>query len=69
MCVMVVYLYVLWFISVFGAIIFGAFSMGEAMSLAHDYSKSRVASKRVFRTIDLVPSIDSSSCQGEKRVI
>ena len=42
--------------------------MGEAMSLAPDYSKSRVATKRVFRTIDLVPSIDSSSCQGEKRV-
>ncbi|XP_065836632.1 ATP-dependent translocase ABCB1-like isoform X2 [Oscarella lobularis] len=52
---------------VFGAIIFGAFSMGEAISLAPDYSKSRVATKRVFRTIDLVPSIDSSSCQGEKR--
>ena len=53
---------------VFGAIIFGAFSIGEAMSLAPDYSKSRVATKRVFRTIDAVPSIDSFSSEGEKRV-
>lgn len=51
---------------VFGAIVFSAFTVGEAMSFAPDYTKARVASAHVFELLDCVPSIDSSSKDGLK---
>ena len=47
---------------------FSAFAVGQAMSLASDYSKAREASARVFELLDSVPSIDSSSKDGLKPV-
>ena len=52
------------FCSVFSAIVFGAFSLGQAMAFAPDYSKARLAAARVFDLLDLKPSIDSSSDDG-----
>ena len=54
------------FLRVFGAIVFGAFSMGQAMSFAPEYSKSQLASARVFDLIDSKPSIDTTSDEGAK---
>eukprot|EP00118_Oscarella_pearsei_P021466 m.241042 g.241042 ORF g.241042 m.241042 type:complete len:1331 (+) comp40199_c0_seq19:2286-6278(+) len=51
---------------VFGAIVFGAFSMGQAMSFAPEYSKTRLAAARICQLLDAVPSIDSSSDDGMK---
>ena len=54
--------------SVFGAVVFSAFTVGEALSFAPDYGKARAASGRVFELLDCVPSIDSSSKEGTNPV-
>jgi ATP-binding cassette subfamily B (MDR/TAP) protein 1 len=52
--------------TVFGAVVFSAFAVGQAMSLASDYSKAKEASARVFELLDSVPFIDSYSKDGLK---
>ncbi len=47
---------------------FGAFSVGQALSFAPDYSKAMTAAARVFDLLDTEPAIDSSSKKGQKPV-
>jgi ABC-type multidrug transport system fused ATPase/permease subunit len=49
---------------VFSAVVFGAFSLGQAMGFAPDYSKAKLATARVFNLLDTKPLIDSSSDDG-----
>jgi len=49
-------------------VLFGAMAAGQATSFAPDYGKAKVAAARLFTLFDHVPSIDSSSEEGEKLV-
>ncbi|CAD5111259.1 DgyrCDS587 [Dimorphilus gyrociliatus] len=51
---------------VFGAIAFGAQSVGELASFAPNYGKARIAATRLFRIFARQPLIDSSSPDGKK---
>ena len=53
---------------VFAAILFGAMAAGQASSFAPDYGKAKIAAARLFALFDRVPSIDSSSPDGDKLV-
>ena len=54
--------------SVFLAVIFGLVSASQASSFAPNYAKARLSAKRIFALVDLVPSIDSYSEEGDKPV-
>ena len=41
---------------------------GQASSFAPDYGKAKIAAARLFALFDRVPSIDSSSPDGDKLV-
>ncbi|KAL4222180.1 ABC transporter B member 11 [Mactra antiquata] len=51
---------------VFFAVIIGAFSLGNAAPNVQSFSEARGAAYVVYRLIDLVPPIDSSSKGGER---
>jgi ABC-type multidrug transport system fused ATPase/permease subunit len=48
------------------AIIFGAFAIGQASAFTPDYTKARVACKRIFALLDRTPVIDNYSTDGQK---
>ena len=56
------------FLRVFGAMVFSAFSLGQAASLAPDIPKAQRAAGRIFQLLDEVPPIDSYSEEGDKLV-
>ena len=58
----------LFFFSVFGAIIFGAMSIGQASQFAPDYGKAKASAARIFNLLDHNPSIDIYSDEGDKPV-
>ena len=60
-----VYLYLY---SVFFALIFGIILASQGSSFAPNYAKARLSAKRIFALVDLVPSIDSYSEEGDKPV-
>ena len=41
---------------------------GQASSFAPDYGKAKIAAARLFQLFDRVPTIDSSSEDGDKLV-
>jgi ABC-type multidrug transport system fused ATPase/permease subunit len=49
---------------VFGAIIFGAISLGRESQFAPDYGKAKMSAARVFALIKLPPKIDNYSKSG-----
>ncbi|XP_065187026.1 ATP-dependent translocase ABCB1-like [Sycon ciliatum] len=51
---------------VFGALVFSAFSLGQAASIAPDINKAKKAVGRIFALLDDVPPIDSYSEEGDK---
>ena len=53
---------------VFMAIVFGAFSVGQASAFAPNYAKAKTSAKRIFFLLDRVPLIDNYSKEGEKLV-
>lgn len=48
------------------AVIFGAFSVGQASSFVPDYATAQIAASRLFRLFDRTPPIDSYDESGEK---
>ena len=54
--------------SAFFAILFGIMSVSEGNAFAPSYAKARLSAKRIFALVDLVPSIDSFSVEGDKLV-
>ena len=54
--------------SVFGAMIFAGFSLGQSAAFAPDIPKAAGAASRIFKLLDLTPSIDSYSDEGEELV-
>ena len=52
----------------FFALFFGILSAAQGSSLAPNYAKARLSAKRIFALVDLVPSIDSFSEEGDKPV-
>lgn len=60
--------FVFLYCSVFSAIVFSAFSIGQVMSFAPDYSKALLAAAHIFNLLDLKPSIDTTSEDGIKPV-
>lgn len=50
------------------AVIFGAFSVGQASSFVPDYATAQIAASRLFRLFDRTPPIDSYDESGEKPV-
>ena len=53
---------------VFMAIIFGAFSIGQASAFAPNYTKAKISANRIFAMIDREPEIDNYSEEGQKLV-
>ena len=53
---------------VFMAVVFGAFSVGQASAFAPNYSKAKLSANRIFAILDRQPEIDSYSEEGEKLV-
>jgi ATP-binding cassette subfamily B (MDR/TAP) protein 1 len=53
---------------VFGAIIFGAFSLGRESQMAPDYGKAKSSAARILNLLDKEPLIDSYSTKGLKPV-
>ena len=53
---------------VFIAVIFGAFSIGQASAFAPNYAKAKLSANRIFALLDRVPLIDNYSEDGEKLV-
>ena len=54
--------------SIIFAILFGISSASLGSSFAPNYAKARLSAKRIFALVDLVPSIDSYSEEGDKPV-
>eukprot|EP00117_Sycon_ciliatum_P005125 scpid61972/ scgid9202/ Multidrug resistance protein 1A; ATP-binding cassette sub-family B member 1A; MDR1A; Multidrug resistance protein 3; P-glycoprotein 3 len=52
--------------TVFGSMVFGAFSLGQSAAFAPELSKAGGAAARIFRLLDTVPEIDSGSDEGER---
>ena len=52
----------------FGAIVFGAMSVGKASEFAPDYGKAKAAAAKIFALLDKQPTIDSFCTDGEKPV-
>ena len=52
----------------FFALFFGILSATQGASFAPNYAKARLSAKRIFALVDLVPSIDSYSEEGDKPV-
>ncbi|XP_077979292.1 ATP-dependent translocase ABCB1-like [Glandiceps talaboti] len=53
-------------LTVFFAVLIGAFSLGNAGPSIGDIAVARGAARKIWDIIDLIPSIDSSSPDGEK---
>ncbi|ELU17748.1 hypothetical protein CAPTEDRAFT_209638 [Capitella teleta] len=53
-------------LTVFFSIMMGGFSIGNAMPNLQDFANARGAAYAIYNIIDLVPSIDSSSTEGDK---
>ena len=51
------------------AVMFGILSASLGSSFAPSYAKARLSAKRIFALVDLVPSIDSNSEEGDKPVL
>ena len=47
---------------------FGILSASQGSTFAPNYAKARLSAKRIFALVDLVPSIDSYSEEGDKPV-
>ena len=47
------------------AVIFGAVAVGQSSSYLPDISEAKIATNRLFKLIDSVPSIDSSDMNGK----
>ena len=47
------------------AVIFGAVAVGQSSSYLPDISEAKIATNRLFKLIDSVPSIDSSDKSGK----
>ena len=54
--------------SAFFAILFGIISVSEGNAFTLNYAKARLSAKRIFALVDLVPSIDGFSQEGDKPV-
>ena len=54
--------------TVFMALIFGSLALGQASGFAPNYSKAKLAAKRVFELLDRRSKIDSSSKEGYELV-
>ena len=52
----------------FFALFFGVLAASQATSFAPNYSKAKLSAKRIFALVDLVPTIDSFSEEGDKPV-
>ena len=48
--------------------LFGILAASQGASFAPNYAKARLSAKRIFALVDLVPSIDSYSEEGDKPV-
>ena len=48
--------------------LFGILAASEANTYAPNYAKARLSAKRIFALVDLLPSIDSYSEEGDKPV-
>lgn len=53
---------------VFMAVIFGAFSVGQASAFAPNYAKAKLSANRIFAMLDRKPEIDNYSEEGQKLV-
>jgi hypothetical protein len=53
---------------VFGAIIFGAISLGRESQFAPDYGKAKLAASEIFALLEKRPRIDNYSTEGLKPV-
>ena len=53
---------------VFIAVVFGAFTIGQAGAFAPNYAKAKVSANRIFALLDLKPAIDSYSEEGDELV-
>lgn len=53
---------------VFGAVIFGAFSLGRESQFAPDYGKAKMSAARIFNLLARQPLIDNYSMEGLKPV-
>lgn len=47
------------------ALILGTMMVGQAVAFAPNYSKGKVAAARIFKLLDRIPAIDSSSTTGK----
>ena len=52
----------------FFGILFGIVSVSQGSAFAPNYAKARLSAKRIFALVDLVPTIDSFSEEGDKPV-
>ncbi|XP_029635962.1 ATP-dependent translocase ABCB1-like [Octopus sinensis] len=52
-------------LKVFGAIVFGAFALGQVGAVAPDFAKVKTSSARIMDLLDRVPAIDSYSQTGK----
>jgi len=53
---------------VFGAIIFGAISLGRESQFAPDFGKAKNSAARIFALLKLPPKIDNYSTEGARPV-
>lgn len=52
----------------FIALVFGAFSIGQASAFAPNYAKAKLSANRIFFLLDREPVIDNYSQEGQKLV-
>ena len=50
------------------ALIFGAFSIGQASAYAPNYAKAKLSANRIFSLLDREPIIDGYSTNGDELV-
>ena len=50
------------------AVIFGAFSVGQASSFAPDFAEAKISSARIFKLLDREPVIDNYADEGSDLV-
>ena len=50
------------------ALIFGAFSVGQASAFAPNYAKAKLSANRIFALLDREPIIDGYSTEGDELV-
>lgn len=61
-------IYLLLYLSVISAVVYGAMAVGEANSFTPNYAKAKMSASHVLMLINRVPAIDNASENGDKPV-